>query len=131
VRYVHPDTLGEIGRAVHPTAGGYELIGDLAILALLLFVARRWITVPGWSFCLYVIVYGVMRFWLSEFRLDEETAWDIPLPQITSAVMVAIAVMGAGLLVRHPGTITREWRARMFGDAGAPPPRATSGASAG
>jgi prolipoprotein diacylglyceryltransferase len=115
---------------VHPTAGGYELIGDLVILALLLFVARRWVRVPGWSFCFYVISYGVMRFFLSEFRIDEQTAWDIPMPQITSAVVVAIAVMAAGLLLRHPGPITREWRERMF-PAGHPPAQAASSAGAG
>ena len=113
IRYTHPDTLGELGRAVHPTAGGYELVGDLVILALLLFVARRWITIPGWTFCAYVIAYGVLRFWLSEFRIDEQTAGGIPLPQITSAIMVGIAVAGAGFLLRHPGPMTTEWRDRM------------------
>ena len=31
--YTHPDTLGELGQSVHPTAGGYELLGDFIILA--------------------------------------------------------------------------------------------------
>ena len=113
VRYTHPDTLGELGRAVHPTAGGYELVGDMVILLLLLFVARRFIKIPGWTFCAYVISYGVLRFWLSEFRFDEQTAWGIPLPQITSAIMVGVAVIGAGFLLGHSGTITSEWRDRM------------------
>jgi hypothetical protein len=52
------------------------------------------------------------------------------MPQITSAIMVAVALVAGGLLVRHPGPITREWRGRMFGNGGAPP-RASSGAPAG
>lgn len=113
VRYTHPDTLGDLGLAVHPTAGGYELVGDFVILALLLFVARRWITIPGWTFCLYVVMYGVLRFFLSEFRTDEQRAFDIPMPQLTSAIVVGAAVMAAGFLLRHPGPMTVEWRDRM------------------
>ncbi len=113
VRYTNPNTLGEIGRSVHPTAGGYELLADLAILALLLFVARRYITIPGWSFCLYMVLYAVVRFWLSEFRFDEQTLGGIPLPQLSSALVVGVAVAAAGFLLQHPGPMTTEWRDRV------------------
>lgn len=125
VRYTHPDTLGELGVAVHPTAGGYELIGDLVILGLLLFVSRRFLKVPGWAFCSYVVMYGVLRFFLSEFRLDEQTIGDIPVPQITSAIVVGLALIAAGILYRHPGPITKEWSERVWGadePASDPPP---------
>ncbi len=113
VRYTNPNTLGEIGRSVHPTAGGYELLADLAILAILLFVARRYITIPGWSFCLYMVLYAVVRFWLSEFRFDEQTLGGIPLPQLSSAVVAGVAVAAAGFLLKHPGPMTTEWRDRL------------------
>ena len=78
--YVHPNTLAELGQSVHPAAGGYELVGDFVILGILLFVARRVFKVPGWLFCSYMILYSVMRFGLSEFRIDEQTVDGIPGP---------------------------------------------------
>lgn len=118
VRYVHPDTLGEIGKAVHPTAGGYELLGDFVIMAFILFVARRFIKVPGWSFCLYVLLYGSMRFALSFTRTNngvggEQTYLDLPVPQLTAAVTITLAVIAAGILLKWPGAITKEWADRV------------------
>ena len=113
--YVHPNTLGELGRSVHPTAGGYELLGDFLILALLLFVARRFIRVPGWTFCAYAILYSVMRFGLSEFRFDEQTIDGTPVPQVVAAAIIGLAIVLAGVLRRYPGPITQEWEDRVFG----------------
>ncbi|MGK2964137.1 MAG: prolipoprotein diacylglyceryl transferase [Tepidiformaceae bacterium] len=116
VRYTNlNNNLAELGVAVHPTAGGYELIGDMVILGLLLFVGRRFIKVPGWTFCMYVILYASMRFVLSYYRLDEQTIGDVPIPQIVSAALVGIAIIAAGVLLRHPGPITREYAARVWG----------------
>ena len=118
--YRHPNTLGELGVSVHPTAGGYELLGDFIILAFLLFVARRFLKVPGWLFCTYAVVYSVMRFGLSEFRFDEQTIDGIPVPQIVAAVVIGIAIILAGVIRRFPGQITDAWEDRVFG----PPPEA-------
>ena len=120
--YTHPNTLGELGVSVHPVAGGYELLGDFVILALLLFVARRFIKVPGWLFCTYMILYSVMRFGLSEFRFDEQTVDGIPVPQIVAAVIVGLAFILAGVIRRFPGQITEEWEDRVLG----PPPETES-----
>ena len=119
-RYVHPNTLGELGQSVHPAAGGYELVGDFVILAILLFVARRFIKVPGWTFCLYMVMYSVMRFGLSEFRIDEQTVDGIPVPQIVAAVIIGLAFILAGVIRRFPGQITEAWEDRVLG----PPPEA-------
>lgn len=116
VRYTHPNTLGELGVAVHPTAGGYELVGDIVICLLLLFVMRRVMKVPGWVFCSYVAMYAVLRFFLSEFRVDEATIGDVPIPQVVSAVLLGVGLIAAGILYRHPGPITREWAARVWGE---------------
>ena len=115
-RYTNQNTLGELGKAVHPTAGGYELLGDLIICALLVFVARRFIKTPGWVFCSYVIVYAVMRFFLSFTRLDEQVYFDIPVPQLVSGLLVGGAVILAGILLRWPGPITPEYAERVWGD---------------
>ncbi len=120
VRYTHPDTLGELGKAVHPTAGGYELVGDFLILFFLLFVARRFIKQPGWVFCTYAVLYSAMRFVLSYFRVDEQTVPlfgnDVPVPQVTAVVVIGVAVMLAGFLLKHPGPITREYAMRVWGE---------------
>lgn len=116
--YVHPNTLGELGKSVHPAAGGYELLGDFLILAVLLLVARRFIKVPGWTFCAYMVLYSVMRFGLSEFRIDEQTVDGIPVPQIVAAVIIGLAIVLAGVIRRFPGQITDEWEDRVLG----PPP---------
>ena len=113
--YTHPDTGGDPFQSVHPTAGGYELLGDFIILALLLFVARRFLKVPGWLFCTYAIIYSVMRFGLSELRIDEQTIDGIPVPQIVAAVVIGIAIILAGVLRRFPGKVTEEWEDRVFG----------------
>jgi len=133
VRYIHPNTLGELGASVHPTAGGYELLGDLVILGLLLFVMRRVMKVPGWVFCSYVIMYAVLRFSLSPFRFDEQTTFaDIPVPQVTSAVVAGVAIIAGGILYRWPGPIPAAWAARVWGadiseeGDGQPPSRDTS-----
>ncbi len=102
--------------AVHPVAGGYELIGDFIILGILLFVMRRFVRVPGWVFCSYVAMYGIMRFGLSYFRFDEQTIANVPVPQFTSGILIGIAVIAAGILYRKPGPITPEYAERVWGD---------------
>ncbi len=128
VRYVHPNTLGEFGVAVHPTAGGYEMLGDFLILGILLLVARRFLRAPGWVFCSYMALYGVMRFGLSFTRTDEQTFYDIPVPQLVSGLLVGLAVILAGVLMKYPGPVTPEYAERVWGEAEdneAPPPEAT------
>lgn len=120
VRYTHPDTLGEFGKAVHPTAGGYELLGDLVICALLIFVVRRYARVPGWVFCAYMALYGAMRFVLSYTRTDEQVYFDVPVPQIVSGMLVGSAFALAAIFYRWPGPITPEYAERAWGDL--PPP---------
>lgn len=115
VRYIHPNTLGEIGKAVHPTAGGYELLGDFIICILLVTVLRRVIKTPGWIFCSYVGLYGLMRFVLSYTRTNEATIADVPIPQLTAAATVGIALICASVLARWPGPITREYSERVWG----------------
>lgn len=116
VRYTHPDTLGEFGLAVHPTAGGYELIGDLIICALLFFVVRRYARVPGWVFCAYMALYGAMRFFFSYTRTDEQVYFDVPVPQIVSGILVGSALALAAIFYRWPGPITPEFAERAWGD---------------
>ena len=122
VRYIHPNTLGEIGIAVHPTAGGYELLGDLIICLALVFVLRKYLKTPGWVFCSYMALYGIMRFFLSYTRTDEATVWDVPVPQLVGAITVGLAIVLAAVLARWPGPITKEYAERVWGDPNATKP---------
>ena len=65
-------------------------------------------------------MYGIMRFFLSYFRFDEQTIADVPVPQLTSGILLGIAVIAAGILYRKPGPITPEYAERAWGDL---PPR--------
>ncbi len=124
VRYVHPNTLGELGKSVHPTAGGYELLGDLIIFLLLVFVARRFLRAPGWVFSSYIILYAIMRFSLSYFRMDEQDIFGIPAPQLISGALVGLGIVLAGFFLKYPGPITPEYAERVWGetsDEEAPP----------
>ena len=112
-RYTNPNTLGEIGKAVQPTAGGYELLGDLIILGLLIFFFRRVLRTPGWLFCVYIGLYGAMRFALSFTRTDEQTIGDVPVPQLVSCLLVGGAIVLASVLLRWPGPITPEYVERI------------------
>lgn len=135
VRYVHPETLGEIGVAVHPVAGGYEMLGDFIILGLLLFVIRRVFAWPGWVFCTYMVLYGTMRFFLSFLRTNsgtggEQTFFDIPVPQLIAGITVGLGILLAGFFLRYPGRLTKEYRERTGwkpreDDAGQPRPAAS------
>jgi phosphatidylglycerol:prolipoprotein diacylglycerol transferase len=130
VKYTNPNTLGELGKAVHPTAGGYELLGDLAILAVLVFVARRFSKVPGWTFCVYIVLYAVLRFVLSFTRLDEQELFNIPVPQLVSGMLVGGAVILASVLMRWPGPITDEYAERVWGESGGDEPPSGRGRTA-
>jgi len=102
VRYTHPNTLGDPGVSVHPTAGGYELLGDLAILMILLFVVVRVARRPGWVFFWYALLYAGMRASLSRFRLDETGALGLSIPQLIGiGVVVATLALGLFLLTRR------------------------------
>jgi prolipoprotein diacylglyceryl transferase len=129
VKYTNPNTLGELGKPVHPAAGGYELLGDFLIMFALLFVIRRYSRVPGWVFCSYMILYGVMRFFLSYTRTDEQVFYDIPVPQIVSGIIIGSALILAAIFYRWPGPITPEYAERAWGDLPEPEPDADAGAA--
>lgn len=101
IRYTHPNTLGDPGVAVHPTAGGYELLGDLAILAILLLIVARVARQPGWVFAWYLLLYPGLRASLSPFRLDEAGAFGAAIPQLVGIGVIAAALLLGAFLVTH------------------------------
>ncbi len=126
-RYTHPDTegpwaqitdgripdaaawfrgqagqLGEAPVAVHPVAGGYELILDLMILAGLLLM-RRMRILPGWGFIFYVVSYAAVRGLLALLRSDEQTiVGGLSVPQFVAIITTLAAGVMAYHLLKHP-----------------------------
>lgn len=79
---------------VHPTFL-YESLWCLAVLAFLLvyFNRKRF---DGEVFYLYLIGYGLGRFWIEGLRTDQLLLGDsnIPVSQVLSAILIVIATIG-------------------------------------
>ncbi|MDP9350880.1 MAG: prolipoprotein diacylglyceryl transferase [Chloroflexota bacterium] len=90
VTYTHPDTLAERGRSVH-LAVGYEMVWDLAVVGLLLWLLRR-VRVPGVVFWLVLVLYSVGRFWTHAFRTDGARVFGMDEAQFIALLALVISV---------------------------------------
>jgi phosphatidylglycerol---prolipoprotein diacylglyceryl transferase len=108
VIYTHPEspafTHSLLVGAHHP-ATTYELLGNLVILGLLFAVFfGPFRTRPGMTFITFFATYAVMRFFLSELRLDSPDSFipGLTAPQAVSLLAVVIAIPAAVWFWRHP-----------------------------
>ncbi|MEX2375834.1 MAG: prolipoprotein diacylglyceryl transferase [Dehalococcoidia bacterium] len=117
VIYTHPDSPAFahslIAGAHHP-ATTYEMLGDFVILGIAIFLARgAWRRLPGLTFFFFLASYAVMRYFLSELRLDSAETFlsGVTVPQLVSIVVVLATVpLVVYILRRGPrdeGTGTR------------------------
>ncbi len=84
--FVHSFTVG----ATHP-AVAYELIGDLVILGIIALMWTKLNVKSGVIFCTAFILYAVMRFGVSELRLDsEEPFFGLSTPQLVSVAVIIV-----------------------------------------
>lgn len=104
--YLHfgPDALPQ-----HP-AVAYEMIGDLVIFALLLFIYFRF-TRAGVTFFSYVVLYGLLRFAVSFLRLDNEVLLGLRTAQVVAIATIPPAIAMLVYLVRTPPAAERRARA--------------------
>ncbi|HEX3283939.1 MAG TPA: prolipoprotein diacylglyceryl transferase, partial [Mycobacterium sp.] len=72
VNYLNGVSTGRIVQVVHPTFL-YELIWNLLVFALLIWVDRRYRIGHGRLFALYVAAYCFGRFWIELMRSDMAT----------------------------------------------------------
>lgn len=102
VMYVNPDTLGQLGKVVHPEVA-YEMILMLLLLAALLpFHQRLKARLPdGVLGLIYLGLYAAGRFFLSYFRTDPEILLGLRQAQLASLVMVVIALVAIPILLRR------------------------------
>ena len=107
VRYTHLDSpsvtaypncpsldiaTGKCLVAQHP-AVGYELIADLLIIGLA-FLIFRYVRKDGVAFFACMLAYSLMRFWVSELRIDSRViVWDMTTPQVTSLFVIPVATL--------------------------------------
>ena len=106
VVYTNPNTLGELGVPVH-LAVGYELVMDLVIFGLLVWLARglvrgqsgRWqfswqprYPRDGMLFWIYTGLYSLGRFFIQFYRVDTPFALGLSQAQLLSILTAMVAV---------------------------------------
>jgi phosphatidylglycerol:prolipoprotein diacylglycerol transferase len=116
----------------HP-AVAYEMFGDFAIFALLLFI---YIRVPraGVTFMSYVILYAILRVFVSFLRLDTEVFMGLRTAQLIAIVTAPLGLAVLIYLLRTPpGTGSRRLgrRKALPDETPAPPPPQSEEPSAG
>ena len=95
-------TLYAVGTTFHPTFL-YESLWSLGLCLLLLWIDKRIRPAPGQLFVMYVIGYGVGRFWVEGMRIDR--ADEIGGLRWNQWVALAAVVIGLIVLLwmrRHP-----------------------------
>ncbi len=123
VRYVHPDSpsfgysdLPKCGAdpisfnpdqfcAQHP-AVAYEMIGDLLIFGLLLAVLFLFVKKDGVAFFGFILLYSLMRFGVSELRIDSREIFaGLTTPQVTALFLIPIGLLGLWWSLRSPDRV--------------------------
>jgi phosphatidylglycerol:prolipoprotein diacylglycerol transferase len=85
----------------HP-AVAYELLGDLAIFAILIFLYTR-VSRPGITFFAWVFLYGALRVSVSFLRLDETVlGTGLRTAQLIGIGAMVIGLLGIIYLLRTP-----------------------------
>ena len=106
VIYTNPTSLGELNKPVH-LAVGYEMILDLVIFGVLVWLARGFIRDArgrlrfnwqpryprdGMLFWIYLCVYSLGRFFIQFYRQDTTFALGLSQAQLLSVMTAMVAV---------------------------------------
>jgi len=125
VRYTDPNSpsylvFGGPDMVQHP-AVAYELIGDLAIFAVLLLLYAR-VSRSGVTFFSWMLLYGALRLGVSFFRLDDIVWLGLRTAQLIAIASMAVAVPAIIYLLRMPSQedrLSRAERRRLIREEGA------------
>lgn len=80
--------------AQHP-AVAYEMIGDFLIVGIAVFFILRLANREGLAFFSFLLLYALMRFGVSELRLDSrDVIWGLTTPQVTSLFLIPVGLIG-------------------------------------
>jgi prolipoprotein diacylglyceryl transferase len=95
-------TVYAVGTTFHPTFL-YESLWSLGLCLLLLWIDKRFRPAPGQLFVMYVIGYGIGRFWVEGLRVDRADEFaGLRVNQWVSAVAVVGGVIVLAWMRRHP-----------------------------
>ncbi len=86
----------------HPTFL-YESLWNLGLVALLLYIDRRFRLAPGRLFAVYVLGYGAGRYWIEGLRIDSVQLDDVAGLRWNQWVSLAAIVGGVGYLLATRG----------------------------
>jgi phosphatidylglycerol---prolipoprotein diacylglyceryl transferase len=119
----------------HP-AVAYELIGDMFVFAILLYVYFK-VPRAGVTFFTWAFLYGIMRFFVSFLRLDTEVLLGLRMAQVIAVITIPFALFMIVYLLRTPPAAERAARSqrrreeRGHEEGAVPPPPPTEEPSAG
>ena len=101
-----------VGTTFHPTFL-YESLWCLGLCFVLLWIDRRWRPAPGQLIAMYVIGYGIGRFWVEGLRIDEaDQVAGLRFNQWVAITMIVGGAVGAGGHADVSGRRTRGRRLR-------------------
>jgi len=114
VVYTNPNSpsyirYGPAALPQHP-AVAYEMIGDLLILGLLIFLYLR-VQRSGVTFFAWVFLYGLLRTFVSFLRLDDIVLLGLRTAQLIGIASMALGLAGMVYLIRTPPREVRLSRA--------------------
>ena len=111
--------------AQHPVVA-YEMIGNLLIFGLL-FLLLRFMQKDGVIFFSFILLYSLMRFGLSELRIDSrEVIAGLTTPQVTALFLIPMSAVGLLYCLRGA---RREITPVPAGQTATGPPARSAGAS--
>lgn len=90
------------GKKYHPTFL-YESLGNLIIFIFLMVYLRKYQKKKGEVFLLYLILYGILRFFVEGLRTDSLMFFGLRIAQIVSIISVVVGI-GLFILNRKKGT---------------------------
>ena len=96
--YTHPDSLGPLGVAVHPTQV-YELIFGLIVFGILLKLRGR-LKPDGSLFLIYLGLYSVWRIGIDFLRVGMPFLFSLHQAQVIGIIVLAITISLLALRTR-------------------------------
>lgn len=90
----------ELAEGVYPTPL-YEALGAFAIGGIL-WAIRKWITIPGVLFFIYVLLNGIERFYIEKIRINDKynvLGFEWTQAQIIAVCLVLIGIAGIAYFV--------------------------------
>jgi prolipoprotein diacylglyceryl transferase len=98
----NPPDVYILGTTFHPTFL-YESLWSLGLCFVLLWIDKRWRPAPGQLFVMYIMGYGIGRFWVESIRIDRaDTIAGLRVNQWVALAAVVIGGIVLAWMRRHP-----------------------------